>query len=293
VLSRRPDRTCWTAGMSVDGQAPIGILGGTGLYSLLDPAAEVAVATPYGAPSAPVALGELGGRRVAFLPRHGRRHEFPPHALPYRANLWALRSLGVREVLAPSAVGSLRADLEPGTALVPDQVVDRTSGREHTFVGPGAVVSHAGFADPSCPRGRRALVSALARSALPVTDGGTLVVINGPRFSSRAESRWHSGQGWDVVGMTGMPEAALARELALCYSTASIVTDLDAGVEAGSGVTHAEVLRLFAASQDALRGALTEAVRSLADSAAADPGARDRCPCATVWDGTVPPVDLP
>lgn len=268
---------------------PIGIIGGTGLYSLVD-GTEVTVETPYGRPSAPVVLGELGGRAVAFLPRHGRSHEFAPHLVPYRANMWALRSVGVRQVLAPSAVGSLRADLVPGSALVPDQVVDRTYGRDHTYVDAGATVSHTGFADPYCPRGRRALVDALGGSDLMGTDGGTLVVINGPRFSSRAESRWHAAQGFAVVGMTGMPEAALARELALCYSTVSIVTDLDAGVDEGAGVTHAEVLRLFAAAQDALRVVLTDAVVTLA---AASPQVRQNCACAQVWADTAPPIPLP
>jgi len=274
------------------GLAPIGIIGGTGLYCLVD-GVEVTVQTPFGAPSGPVVTGQLGGEKVAFLPRHGTRHEFAPQDVPYRANLWALRACGVREVLAPSAVGSLRTDLPPGSALIPDQVVDRTSGRPHTYVHPDGPVSHAGFADPYCPRGRAALVSAVTRSPLPGTDGGTLVVINGPRFSSRAESRWHARQGFDVVGMTGMPEAALARELALCYATVSIVTDLDAGVGEGSGVTHAEVVRRFATAQDALRGVLTAAVGELAARARRDPGERSGCACAAVWAATEPPVVLP
>jgi len=274
------------------GGPPIGIIGGTGLYALLE-GTEVLVDTPFGGPSAPVVVGEFGGGQVAFLPRHGRRHEFAPHTVPYRANLWALRSVGVRQVLAPSAVGSLRADLPPGSAVVPDQVVDRTSGRDHTYVAPGGPVSHAGFADPYCPRGRAALVAAVGRSPLPGVDGATLVVINGPRFSSRAESRWHAEQGFDVVGMTGMPEAALARELALCYSTVSIVTDLDAGIGPGSGVTHAEVLRRFTAAQDALRGVLTDAVGELAAGARRDPGEAPGCSCAAVWDATPSPLILP
>ncbi len=301
-----PPGTCWNETVTTvrdtssarapaataDGVAPIGIIGGTGLYSLLD-GVEVVVQTPFGPPSAPVVTGQLGGEQVAFLPRHGRGHQFAPQDVPYRANLWALRSCGVREVLAPSAVGSLRADLLPGSAVVPDQVVDRTSGRRHTYLYPGGPVSHAEFADPYCPRGRAALVSAVARSPLPGADGGTLVVINGPRFSSRAESRWHARQGFDVVGMTGMPEAALARELALCYATVSIVTDLDAGVDEGGGVTHAEVVRRFAAAQDSLRGVLTAAVGELAARARRDSGEQQACPCAGVWDATEPPVTLP
>lgn len=272
--------------------APLGIIGGTGLYSLVD-GEEVMVDTPFGAPSGPVVIGQLGGEPVAFLPRHGAGHRFAPQDVPYRANLWALRSVGVREVLAPSAVGSLRVDLPPGSAVVPDQVVDRTSGRPHTYVHPGGSVSHAGFADPYCPRGRAALVAAVDRSPLPGVDGGTLVVINGPRFSSRAESRWHARAGFDVVGMTGMPEAGLARELALCYATVSIVTDLDAGVAEGSGVTHAEVVARFAVAQEALRGILAAAVGELAARARRDPSERPACPCARVWDATEPPLALP
>ena len=201
---------------------------------------------------------------MAFLPRHGTAHQFPPHRVNYRANLWALRSVGVRQVLAPSAVGSLRPELGPGTVVVPDQVVDRTWGRPHTVYDTTGSVVHASFGDPYCPRGRRAVVGARD----DVVDGGTLVVINGPRFSSRAESVWHAAQGWSVVGMTGQPEAAVARELALCFTCVTLVTDRDAGVSGGAGldgepVTHAEVLEMFAANIDRLKDLLATAVAAL------------------------------
>ena len=231
--------------------AEIGIIGGSGFYSFLTDPELVTVDTPFGEPSAPVAIGRLSGRSVAFLPRHGTAHQFPPHRVNYRANLWALRAVGVRQVIAPSAVGSLRPGLGPGTVVVPDQVVDRTWGRPHTvYDGTGAVV-HVSFGDPYCPRGRRAVVGARG----DVVDGGTLVVINGPRFSSRAESVWHAAQGWSVVGMTGQPEAAIARELALCFTSVTLVTDRDAGVEADTGGeadTHAAVLKMFDANIDRL-----------------------------------------
>src|SRR5690606_17503028 len=237
--------------------ADIGVIGGSGFYSFLDDVTEVEVDTPYGAPSDSLFIGEVAGRRVAFLPRHGRGHHLPPHRINYRANLWALRSVGVRQVLGPCAVGGLRPEYGPGTLLVPDQLVDRTKSRAGTYfdglpLPDGTIpnVVHVSLADPYCPTGRAAaLKSAHGRDWAPV-DGGTLVVVEGPRFSTRAESLWHQAQGWSVVGMTGHPEAALARELELCYTSMALVTDLDAGAETGEGVSHDEVLRVFAANVD-------------------------------------------
>ncbi len=236
---------------SSPGAAEIGIIGGSGFYALADHLRPVEVDTPFGPPSAPVMLGEIEGRSVAFLPRHGEHHQFPPHRIPSRANLWALRSLGVSQVLAPSAVGGLRPELGPGTLVVPDQFVDRTSGRAQTYFDDEAI--HVSTADPYCPDGRQAVLAAAADRGWPPVDGGTLVVIEGPRFSTRAESRWFTANGWSVVGMTGFPEAALARELALCYTCIALVTDLDAGVEEGHGVTHNEVMAVFAQSIEQLK----------------------------------------
>ncbi|MFB9838518.1 S-methyl-5'-thioadenosine phosphorylase [Actinoallomurus acaciae] len=267
--------------------AEIGVIGGSGFYSFLDDVEEVKVTTPYGPPSDPIAIGTLPGgpgRRVAFLPRHGRDHRFPPHKIPYRANLWALRSLGVRQVVAPSAVGSLTAAYGPGTLCVPDQLIDRTSGRAQTYYEEGGAV-HVSFADPYCPAGRRTAVEAATAAGWPPIDGGALVVIEGPRFSTRAESQWYAGQGWTLVGMTGHPEAVLARELALCYIPACLVTDLDAGVEAGTGVTHEEVLRVFAENVDRLRDLVINIATNL-------PTDRE-CPCPQTLDGLKLPLDLP
>ena len=272
--------------------AEIGIIGGSGFYSFLTDPELVTVETPFGEPSAPVAIGRLAGRSVAFLPRHGTAHQFPPHRVNYRANLWALRSVGVRQVLAPSAVGSLRPELGPGTVVVPDQVVDRTWGRPHTVYDATGPVVHVSFGDPYCPRGRRAVVGARD----DVVDGGTLVVINGPRFSSRAESVWHAAQGWSLVGMTGQPEAAIARELALCFTCVTLVTDRDAGVEgdggvdAGEPVTHAEVLEMFAANIDRLKDLLATAVAALP---AYESDADATCACRRVLDGLDLPFALP
>ncbi|SCG43015.1 S-methyl-5'-thioadenosine phosphorylase [Micromonospora halophytica] len=263
--------------------ADIAVIGGSGLYALLDGATEHEVATPYGAPSDAVTIAEVGGRRVAFLPRHGRDHRHPPHLIPYRANLWALRSLGVRQVLAPCAVGGLRPDLGPGTFVVPDQLIDRTSGRTQTYYDRGAV--HVAFGDPYCPVGRRTLLGASAGRDVPAVDGGTVVVVEGPRFSTRAESRWYAAMGGTVVNMTGHPEAVLARELALCYTSIALVTDLDAGVEAGGSVTQEEVFRVFAENTDRLRAVLLDAVAAL-------PADRD-CPCGHALDGITLPFDLP
>ena len=267
-------------------RAEIGVIGGSGFYSLLDDAEEVSVSTPYGEPSDVVTVGTIGGRSVAFIPRHGREHQFPPHRIPYRANLWALRSLGVRQVLAPSAVGSLRAEHGPGTLVIPDQLVERTSGRVQTYYDTSSAV-HVSFADPYCPSGRAVAVSAARSHGWTTVDGGTLVVIEGPRFSTRAESRWFAGNGWTIVGMTGFPESILARELALCYTTLSLVTDLDAGVEAGEGVTHAEVMKFFSANITKMRSLVTAAVESL------PPSDERTCPCDSTLDGITLPFELP
>ncbi|ETK30978.1 S-methyl-5'-thioadenosine phosphorylase [Microbispora sp. ATCC PTA-5024] len=265
-------------------RAEIGVIGGSGFYSLLEDAEEIGVSTPYGPPSDTITVGRIGERQVAFIPRHGRGHVHPPHRIPYRANLWALRSLGVRQVLAPSAVGSLRAEIGPGALVVPDQLVDRTAGRVQTYYDAGGAV-HVSFADPYCPLGRAA-ATAIARDAdWDLVDGGTLVVVEGPRFSTRAESQWFQSAGWSIIGMTGHPEAVLARELALCYTTLALVTDHDAGVEAGEGVTHEEVLAFFAANVERMRSLVRDVVQAL-------PHERT-CPCGDALDGIKLPFELP
>ena len=265
--------------------AQIGVIGGSGFYRFMAGARDLAVQTPFAEPSDAVAVGEVAGRQVAFIARHGRDHRFAPHQVNYRANLWALRTLGVRQVIAPYAVGSLRADLGPGSLVVPDQVIDRTWGRSHTvYDQPGAVV-HVSLADPYCPRGRGAVLRAAADGGVPVTDGGTLMVINGPRFSTRAESSWHRASGATLVGMTGMPEAAIARELAMCYTPIALVTDLDAGVDDGHGVTQDEVMTVFADNVERLKTLVTDVVATLPTD--------DDCVCRHSLDGLALPFDLP
>ena len=263
-------------------RAEIGVIGGSGLYALLHDAHEVEVDTPYGPPSDRLVVGEVGGRSVAFVPRHGADHRLPPHRIPYRANLWALRTLGVRQVLAPCAVGGLRPELGPGSLVVPDQLVDRTSGREQTFWDEGAV--HVPFAEPYCAVGRSVAVQRAGEAGWPVTDGGTMVVVEGPRFSTRAESRWFAAQGWSLVNMTGHPEAVLARELALCFTAVALVTDLDAGVE-GSHVTQEEVFRVFGENTARLRSLLLDVVAAL-------PVERT-CACGAALEGTAAADRLP
>lgn len=268
----------------------IGIIGGTGFYEFLESPETIEVDTPFGKPSAPISIGNVAGRQVAFLPRHGLRHQYPPHLVNYRANLWALRSVGVRQLLGPCAVGSLKPELGPGTFLVPDQVVDRTWGREHTVYDVEGPVVHVGFADPYCPRGRKAFLDSATGDTGVLVDGGTLVVINGPRFSSRAESQWHAAAGWSVVGMTGVPESSIARELAMCYSTVCLITDHDAGVEGGEAVSHAEVIRQFGANIGRLKGLLLGVIAALPDP---EPDDQAGCSCRRSLDGMELPISLP
>jgi len=264
-------------------RAEVAVIGGSGFYSFLEYAdqdpVELTVATPYGDPSAPISVGTVAGRRVAFLPRHGRHHEFAPSGINYRANLWALRSLGVRQVLGPCAVGGLSPAVAPGDVVVPDQLVDRTHARVQTYVETGAV--HVPFADPYCPR----VGAAVAAADPEVTSGGTMVVIEGPRFSTRAESQHYAAQGWTLINMTGHPEAVLARELRMCYSSIALVTDMDAGVETGSGVGQEEVFALFRQNLQRLTGLLTAAVAGLPDPTG--------CGCSSWADGLELTYEVP
>jgi len=266
------------------GQAVIGVIGGSGFYEFLEGAEQVAVDTPFGEPSDLLTIGTVAGRGVAFLPRHGKGHRYPPHRIPYQANLWALRSVGVRQVLAPSAVGSLTPDFGAGTLVIPDQLVDRTSGRAQTYYSEGGAV-HVQFADPYCPVGRAVGVEASRSAGWEPVTSGTLVVIEGPRFSSRAESRWFAAQGWTIVGMTGHPEAVLARELALCYTPLCLVTDTDAGVGDGEGVTQEEVLTVFAENLTRMRSLLFSVIERMPEER--------KCPCPSALDGLTLPIELP
>jgi 5'-methylthioadenosine phosphorylase len=239
--------------------AEIGVFGGSGFTTFLSDVEEHVVETPYGDPSAPLVVGEIEGCRVAFLPRHGRRHELPPAQINYRANVWAMKSLGVRRIIGPTASGALKPELQLGEFVVPDQFIDRTSGRKDTFYE-GPETTHVSAADPYCADLRRILVETAAEVGIPVRNGGTIVVVQGPRFSTRAESKWFQAAGWDVINMTAYPEGYLARELELCYANISMVTDHDAGVEGTPPVTHEEVVRVFTRNNERLRELLFRAI---------------------------------
>jgi 5'-methylthioadenosine phosphorylase len=239
----------------------IGVFGGSGFYEFLDEVEEVRVDTPYGPPSAAIRVGEIDGARVAFMPRHGDKHQFPPQRVNFRANVWAMREAGVRRLIAPCACGSLQPDLHPGTFVVCDQFVDRTSGRADTFYDDRTV--HVSAADPYCPELRQILIEEAQELGIDVRDGGTVVVIQGPRFSTRAESRWFSTMGWSVVNMTQYPEAWLARELELCYATVALVTDYDVGLEGMpevEPVSAEAAFRVFADNLFRLRDLLFRAI---------------------------------
>ncbi|MFL5893610.1 MAG: S-methyl-5'-thioadenosine phosphorylase [Thermoleophilaceae bacterium] len=240
----------------------IGVFGGSGFYEFLDDVEEVRLETPYGPPSAAVRVGAIDDAQVAFMPRHGDRHELPPHRVNFRANVWAMREVGARRLIGPCACGSLQPELEPGTFVVCDQFVDRTSARADTFYD-GPKTTHVSAADPYCPDLRRILVGTARELEIPVVDGGTVVVIQGPRFSTRAESRWFSAAGWQVVNMTQYPEAWLARELELCYATVALVTDYDVGLEEMphiEPVSAEAAFRVFAENLARLRDLLFRAI---------------------------------
>jgi 5'-methylthioadenosine phosphorylase len=249
----------------------LGVFGGSGFSTFLEGADAVHVDTPFGPPAAAVRIGRIGDRHVAFLPRHGDHHHLPPHRVDFRANVWAMREVGVTRLIGPCAAGSLQPSVRPGDFVVCDQLVDRTNGRADTFYD-GPAVHHVTFADPYCPELRAALVAAARDEGVTVHDGGTVVVIQGPRFSTSAESRWFRDAGWHVVNMTQYPEAYLARELGLCYATTALVTDYDAGLAAPEGiepVTMEEVLRVFEANLQRVRSVLFRALPAIDESAVA------------------------
>lgn len=251
----------------------IGVFGGTGFYEFLDDSTSEAIDTPYGAPAAPPMAGTIEGVETVFIPRHGLRHEFLPHQVPFRANVWAMKEMGVDRIIGPCAAGSLTPAYEPGHLVVPDQLVDQTSGRESHFDrGPAQYIS---FADPYCAELRPLALEAVRSTGATVHDGGTTVVIQGPRFSTRAESRWFAKAGWKVINMTQLPEAALAREVEICYVNIAVITDYDVGVEGETEpVTHARVIKRFNETLITLRAA----IRTLIPKAQQTPR---QCECAS------------
>lgn len=258
----------------------IGIIGGSGFYSLLENAKSIDVDTEYGKPSDKISIGRIEGRGVAFIPRHGARHSFPPHRVPYRANIQALYDLGVRRIIATNAVGSLNPKFPVGQIVALDQFVDHTNGRADTFFD--SSVAHVSTAEPYC-RELRAISNAVAkRMRIDYRDGGSIVVINGPRFSTKAESVFFSRQGFDLVNMTQYPEIALARERCMCYLALGIVTDYDVGLAGRKGikpVSHREVMDIFSKNVEKVKRLVKELVKET-------PSSR-RCNCANALDGAI------
>ncbi|HEX5949099.1 MAG TPA: S-methyl-5'-thioadenosine phosphorylase [Actinomycetota bacterium] len=258
--------------------AEVGVFGGSGFYSFLEDVEEVEVDTPYGAPSAPLVVGEIEGRRVAFLARHGPKHHLPPHKVPYRANVWAMKELGVGRIVGPCAAGSLQSAVKPGHFVICDQLVERTWGRQDTFYD-GPETTHIGFADPYCPTMREAAIKQGRDLGIELHERGTVVVVQGPRFSTRAESDFFRGQGWEVINMTQYPESVLARELEICYLNVSLITDYDVGVEGEDvePVSHERVIQVFSENISRLRDLLFRVIPALPEERT--------CPCATALQG--------
>lgn len=254
--------------------AQIGVFGGSGFYSLMDSFEEIKVETPYGPPSDMIAIGTIGDKRVAFLPRHGKLHQYPPHVIPYRANIYAMKQLGVTRIIGPNCVGSLQAHIKPGDFVVCDQFIDRTSCRKDTFYD-GPVATHISSAEPYCAKLRELAVEIGRKQNITIHDGGATVVIQGPRFSSRAESQWFTSMGWATVNMTQYPECILALEQEICYVNIALITDYDVGVVADGGaeaVSSAEVIKVLQSNNERVKSLILEMIMHIPDT-------RD-CPCA-------------
>ncbi|MDX2105442.1 MAG: S-methyl-5'-thioadenosine phosphorylase [Candidatus Melainabacteria bacterium] len=256
----------------------IGVFGGSGFYKLLEDCHEKVIETPYGAPSDKVTIGTLAGKQIAFMPRHGSQHQLPPHKINYRANVWAMKSLGVKRLIAPCAAGSLQKDVKLGDFVVCDQFVDRTSGRDDTYYD-GPITTHVSSADPYCPELRTLAVQAGRDCGITTHDKGTVVVIQGPRFSSKAESKWFTSMGWEVINMTQYPEVHLARELEMCVVNISLITDYDSGLIGDvEPVSHAEVVKVFTENNKKLVSLLNKLVEII-------PGKIDHCTCQKALAG--------
>ena len=232
---------------------------------MFDQAEEVEIETPYGKPSDKITVGEIAGHKVAFLPRHGKGHKYAPHAIPFLANLWAFKEIGVTLIIAPTAAGSLQPNIKPGEFVVCDQFVDQTFSRPSTFYN-GPKVVHISCADPYCPQMREVAIKACNNLSIPVHEKGTVVVIEGPRFSTKAESRWYQQSGFEVINMTQCPEAYLAKELNMCYVNISLITDYDAGLIGQSGIKPVdakEVVEVFNKNISKVKELILEMVKNM------------------------------
>ncbi|HEV2474683.1 MAG TPA: S-methyl-5'-thioadenosine phosphorylase [Chthonomonadales bacterium] len=252
--------------MALNDTAEIGVFGGSGFYSLLSNVREVDVETPFGKPSDSLFLATHAGRRVAFLPRHGRAHTIPPHRINYRANVWAMKSLGVRFMISPCAAGSLQSHIAPEHFVLCDQYVDRTSGRADTFFD-GPEIHHVSAAQPYCPLLRQMALEVINSHRITVHAHGTVVVVQGPRFSTRSESKWYTGAGWDVINMTQYPEAHLCIEQEIAVVNICLVTDYDAGLASSgavSPVTSEEVYRVFLKNAERVKKVTLDLIERIA-----------------------------
>jgi len=244
-------------------QADIGIIGGSGFYDLAKGLKEIKVETPYGPPSDKIGLGKIAGKRVAFLPRHNKDHEIPPHKINYRANIWALKQLGVSRIITFHAVGSLQKNIKPGDFVILDQFIDRTKGRVDTFYD-GPIATHVSTAFPYCPQLRKLAIKTAKNLDVKTHDKGTVVVIQGPRFSTAAESVWFTKMGWETINMTAYPEIALAREKEMCYCAVAMVTDYDVGLMIDGNikpVSTRDVMKIFQANIDKAKKMILEIIK--------------------------------
>lgn len=247
------------------GDISIGVFGGSGLYSFLEDVEEVDINTPYGKPSDKIAIATYNGTKIAFLPRHGKKHQLPPHMIPYRANIYAMKQLGVDKIIAPTASGSLQEFIKPGDFVVCDQFIDRTNSRKDTFFD-GPETRHISSAQPYCPELRKLAIDSGKALSITIHDKGTVIVIQGPRFSTIAESRWYSKMGCDVINMTQYPECYLAREMGICYTNIALITDYDAGLEGNDEikpVTEEEVFRVFEENNEKVKKMIFEMIKRI------------------------------
>ena len=261
-------------------KASIGVFGGTGFYKFFDNMEEFVVETPYGSTSTSISIAEIYGKKVAFLPRHGKNHEYPPHKIPYRANLWAMKKLGVERIIAPNACGSLQPHIKVGDFVICDQFVDRTSGRVSTFYD-GPITTHIGMAEPYCPELMQIAINNLKKLGYPHHEKGTVVVIEGPRFSTLSESKWFTSMGWEVINMTQYPEVVLARELEMCFLNISVVTDYDVGLVSNGSVepvSHEMVTKIFDENLEKLKTLIIDIIKDIPDK-------REICKCGETLKG--------
>ena len=260
--------------MEILKKADIGVFGGSGFYSFLSDIEEVKVDTPYGETSDSVFIGKIGDHKVAFMPRHGRNHSIPPHLVNFRANVWAMKHLGCKRVISPCAAGSLQKEVEPGSFVICDQFIDWTDGRKTTFFEAPLWYSIRRSADTYCPELKKLAVDTAKELGIKVHDGGTVVVINGPRFSTKAESAFFTRQGWQVINMTAFPEAYLVKELDMCPLNISLITDYDAGLVGDvPPVSHDAVLKVFDSNIEHLKSLLFKMIEKI-------PFDTNNCECA-------------